>query len=318
MDWSTEEAYELYAADEEMRARIEAGGYQTTNGDEIFARIVADQGFDGPPAVAPAPALDAAVEAGGIEIWRGVKTNASMTAADMAEQFRTGALYPGVGVHGSGTYTSIHRETAELFAGRDRDRIDDGRLMRMVLKPDARILDEKDPEFDEITREWAAQDRADIGRYAGAGPRSVFRDDPGRAAAVAGYDAIRVSRDEWGESDTYYVVLNRTALLVQDEDVDTPDAEFEAPSGQPVREDPPEALAAAAERRAAIEAERDRVLAMTPEERAAEVERQKAEVQARIAANMARMQAEEEAAAARRAAGSAPAAEDEDPDGWDW
>lgn len=186
-------------------------------GDPILARVASKQGFDGKPAVGSNEQLDAAIAEGGVELWRGYNAWADSNdriagPADIRRvqrEWREGEYKAGNGIYGQGVYTSVNSWTASTFSyGHDWNG-DSGVLkwstQRMVLSPEARVVDWDDPALD-------AWPEFKFGAALGW--------DRGRAAAALGYDAMRIPAGEddgSGEDDVQYVLFNRTALLVERE-----------------------------------------------------------------------------------------------------
>jgi hypothetical protein len=179
----------------------------TAAGDGALARILAEQGFDG------APELVDELPTGLLPLYRGVDPGMAewdvggLTGAAMNEQFRTGGLFPGLGLYGNGTYFSISREVAEVYGGAGYGDLPPGNILVAALRPDARVID-----YDELLAEIRREGLSE----------SVLA-DPGRYAASRGYDAIRVDGHTDGsdvadasgrDHFTQYVVLNRRALVV--------------------------------------------------------------------------------------------------------
>src|SRR5688572_14140270 len=146
--------------------------------DLALGRISALQGFDGPPRVVDGATMDRLVSDGShIEMWRGVggtgtgddmaanQTRVSRARA-MAEQFRSGELWPGRGIYGNGTYVGTRRGDAtgyatfdkaawdQALAGIESDTVSDEQwdatyadprmwpgLLRIALPVDANIVD---------------------------------------------------------------------------------------------------------------------------------------------------------------------------------
>lgn len=213
--------------------------------DETLMVQAAQQGFDGLPVRGD---VDAAVAAGGVQIHRGLldSTWNGKSAQDLADDFTGGPYEPGTGVHGNGYYFTTSPGVAAMYADRrvshggyDAPSTEGGVVVRAALHPQARIVDYDDlvaeakatwqqwhDRFDHqvLTNDFTARDGMinpgiDIVLY-----------DPGRFAAMRGYDAIRVplsarqadrrnrkriakitGSDDLGDE---YVVVNRTAVIV--------------------------------------------------------------------------------------------------------
>lgn len=160
-------------------------------GDQVLGQIQQANGFNGLPQLVSAAEMDALVAAGRQPLYRGIQPR-------FVEPFKTGDHYPGLGVAGNGTYTTINRDYALDYAKRD-----EAGVMRMVLHPDARTTT-----IEDIEREMVA---------AGFRPSRVGQQtlvDQGRWAAAHGYDAYRVPVHT-RENEEYWVILNRTAVVVE-------------------------------------------------------------------------------------------------------
>ncbi|GAA3027272.1 hypothetical protein [Streptosporangium longisporum] len=178
------------------------GGTRTGRGDWRLLNIWKEQGFDGLPRIADEDELDDEVAAGGLEMWRGVGGNSRQDVEAFADQFRTGdEPFPGLGMYGNGTYFAPDAKMAHAFARGGGSK--HGAVMRSVLRRDAKVID-----YDDLLSRAAAQGDDDVD------PR--VRDamsDPGRLAAMFGYDAITVGGQK-GAKPREVVVVNRTALSI--------------------------------------------------------------------------------------------------------
>lgn len=149
------------------------------------------------------------VAAGEKELWRGI-AGFGPVAGDRAWQFRAGPLYAGMGVYGSGTYTSVDVDLARGYTSGEP-----AGLLHMTLKRDARVV-----EFQELEGAMHAKfTQAHADEWLGPKtPRWRIIDklarDRGRLALLAGYDAIHVPSSANGSGDSFYVILNRTAVRV--------------------------------------------------------------------------------------------------------
>jgi phage portal protein BeeE len=195
--------------------------------DTEMAEIGHRQGFDAKPRVASESEVDAAVAGGWVEIWRGIKDGRGGSAAEIAERLRTGDYEPGKSSgYGAGIYTSVDRHVAEAYRGADitfdRDHKPtgasggaEGGLVRMALDPSARVAD-----YDESVEQWRAA-QVDM-----TPDEKAVLGDLGRYLAAQGFDAIRVRGhgDGFSISDPpdQYVILNRSALMVQADGGDAP------------------------------------------------------------------------------------------------
>lgn len=193
--------------------------------DAALAAIQREQGFDGQPTVLSRKDFRQAARSGEVrELHRGVSTE------EQAEAFRTGELYAGgVGMYGSGTYAATDLSHAREFGDS---------TMRIGLRQDARVISYSDlrAEMDAHVggmKEIADIDRAmvreaesasgieRIGIYARAarrreevgGPEYAVSQNPGRFAALRGYDAIDIPD---GSGGPQMIILNRTAVIVEE------------------------------------------------------------------------------------------------------
>jgi len=145
------------------------------------------------------------------------------------EQFRSGTLFAGYGIYGNGTYAAYGSEgfaTANIFARMGRT----GRILRLSLRPETRTiayeeLDKKCKRMQEEIQRRMHELQRQTHQTSGEGLASAERqmeqlkrlnkaiDDRGVYAALLGYDAIDV------QDQQYLVILNRTAVRVQKEDL---------------------------------------------------------------------------------------------------
>lgn len=240
------------------------------DGDVVLADIMRLQGWDVPSRHGTDEELQAAIDHGGVELWRGYQGQAPELwgygpqlgarapyhpeHSAMARQRQTvdGDLWVGTGIYGNGWYTSVNRRAGERFAstvwvdepggfnvrsvgvsydpvtlaavGEDYKVSDPRSLQRMVLSPEARVIDYGDPRLAEFIYRDVAAGRGSS--YVAAHERdrhirsSLVLHDFGQAAAALGYDALRVPTeghptrtDGSDENADQYVILNRTAVL---------------------------------------------------------------------------------------------------------
>lgn len=118
-------------------------------GDPAIRELGIAMGADARPTVYSASSIDEFVEAGEVEIWRGVSD------AEFVTEFAEGAYNPGRGIFGSGYYTTTRRATADQYAGAS------GAVQRMTLKSDARVAD-----FDEVVKRIGRRDSDQLAQFA--------------------------------------------------------------------------------------------------------------------------------------------------------
>ncbi|WP_330179451.1 hypothetical protein OHB26_23630 [Nocardia sp. NBC_01503] len=187
--------------------------------DPGLGEIYRLQGYDRVPVLTDAQGVDSVVAAGGHEFFRGV------TDPRFVEEFKTGPYFPGLAaegiITGNGTYVTTVREVAQHYA--------DGNpagVIRMALRPDARITHYRDlyAEHSTSTLRAAAERRrleameqtpAVTARLKELSDEWWVNSDMGRFAASRGYDAYETNGGYFGYDDRYWVVLNRSALVVE-------------------------------------------------------------------------------------------------------
>jgi hypothetical protein len=130
----------------------------------------------------------------------------------MAEQYRSGDYWPGMGIFGSGTYTAVEHDTVLGYLDGPLD--NNPGLLRIAINPNARVVD-----FDElVTRYESEKWKRHPEGYQGT-PYERLWADMGRYAAGLGYDAVAAQPRNADYRDgriMYYVILNRTAVAVQE------------------------------------------------------------------------------------------------------
>lgn len=171
--------------------------------------------------------------------------NKDASAPVLMRQTVEGPLWVGSGIYGNGWYTSVDPLAASRFAGtvatehpgdlevksteRSIDpitlepsgattyRVYDPRgLQRMVLSPEARIVEYDAQELDDFIYHGGKGSSYVASQRSGMPVRnSRLLHDYGQAAAVLGYDVLRVrgQDDGSGRDADQYVILNRTAVL---------------------------------------------------------------------------------------------------------
>ncbi len=203
--------------------------------DRHLGLISKRQGFDGLPSEAPSE---------GVEIFRGVTPGKEISAEEILERFRSGAYEPGTGIYGNGFYFSVSPRVASYYAGLESKKGPKGKTLRVVLRSDAKIIDYDDLEV--AMRDWKSKilenspsladlfGPLDFRTPEGMYPPSLINvmGDPGRWAAMMGYDAIRVQGKQDGapfvkgepsaknsaggkfSAHDQYIILNRTAITL--------------------------------------------------------------------------------------------------------
>ena len=157
------------------------GGAGGSGQDEVLADILRATGGDGAPRV-----VKDLPEA---NLFRGVLLE------EQAEQFRSGTLYVGRGMYGSGTYASPDESLALNYGSS---------LLRMKLDPDARTISGL-----EVMHRSKADYVMNLQNHGEDVARAFL--EPGRWAALYNYDAIIYDMIDPQE----VVILNRTKVLVE-------------------------------------------------------------------------------------------------------
>jgi len=212
-----------------------------TSENDALKGIIGQQGFDGKPRVVTGSEFDAALQRGDVrETWRGLSQPVgSTTAADMAEQYRTGGFHIGLGINGDGTYVAMSKADGQYYGST---------LLRIGLHKDAKVIsaDDLDAEMDAYFAAKAGRKSAELRALdekllkdlagaktarARANIRRKYRDnvfgldpdrsialqrDPGVFAALRGYDAIEIPQERSPDKHHEMIILNRTATIVQE------------------------------------------------------------------------------------------------------
>ena len=185
-------------------------------GDEQLGAIAEAQGFTGLPRVVSGEEFDKLGDTHDT-VWRGVRGSESgvrvdATAEELAERFQSGPYWPGFGTDGSGTYVAAdYKYSAGQYSAMraDPDGLKAVGLMRIGLPRDGRYIDD-DAVY---ALRYELLRRADqIDDVAVSQAMYRVASDPGRVAALAGYDGILVTNLDGTLRQA--VVVNRTILTV--------------------------------------------------------------------------------------------------------
>ncbi|MGH2353397.1 MAG: hypothetical protein ACRDI2_11960 [Chloroflexota bacterium] len=166
--------------------------------------LIIEQGFDGLPHIVTAAEFDAYVAEGEVELFRGVM------AAVHAQQLRSGTLYVGQGAFGGGIYAAGGADGRAQAAAYAQD--PGGVVVRLCVKSAARLKDVEGLRA-QMGRDRAMalarardQSTAALAALAKSADESIF-------AAYLGYDGVVDT------TQGLYLILNRTAVRIQDEDL---------------------------------------------------------------------------------------------------
>jgi hypothetical protein len=198
------------------KLRPEFLGERGPHGDEFMYELARDMGFAGKPHKVAEADLAQRIEAGDIELFRGV------TDESYARELTDGSYFAGQGFRGNGIYAAADgdaRRHATAYAQAPptsgiTGKTDKPVVIHMALLGHARIED-----YDKVSAEAKRvatvaqrdmQSASDERARLEAERRYHVARDPSRFAMSQGIDAVRVSGQE-------YVILNRTALVVSEE-----------------------------------------------------------------------------------------------------
>lgn len=210
---------------------LQAGDLSTltwsrTSGDKLLKEIYRHQGYDGPLKKVGTKAW------GDIEtrsLWRGMADQGvRQSPARFVKALTDGDYFPGFGVFGNGTYSaygSKGRQVALQYAGGKK-----AGLVNFKLAKDARVVTEtklrgiqetirgrlfslqsqklKALEKAESTMSAAKFRAAQLELRTWTTNTTLVLQDPGRLAAMLGYDAINVVQAD------FMIVLNRTKMVI--------------------------------------------------------------------------------------------------------
>lgn len=201
--------------------------------DGGLTEIARRQGWMAPARVTDRAGVDAAVAAGATVIWRGVQPSPArggfpaLTQAQLLDQMRDDPDWAlGTGVYGNGSYFSSGPATAEEFAQEEEDELTG--TVRGAISPEARVAEHEDLKREH--REWLQNFISDNQELLDQNPftspevdrahhMKALMSDPGRFAAMMGYDVIHIPEgyDDGGDDSAQYIILNRTVLILEDE-----------------------------------------------------------------------------------------------------
>lgn len=186
----------LAAAVRRGDAAVNKGGYEGRGADRALAAIARKQGFGRQPKIVPSRQLDQQIADGDVELFRRVTPFGGKSAAEMAEQFRSGPVWYGQGEFGSGIYATTDGERVAKYGPAEGS-------LRMALRADARTVTvaqlEKIRHDRGVSSQWPKDD-------------TLVFENLGRLAAALGYDAIA---PEAGDERSPWIILNRGAVSVE-------------------------------------------------------------------------------------------------------
>lgn len=205
---------------------IEAFKY---TGDDRLKAILQAQGFTAKPTILSADDFAVLEQLKTPIIHRGLTASSTKSVDQMIKEFKDGEMYVGTGVAGNGVYAGTDLNYVIKYAGDNPNNV-----ITMALSPTAKTIDMEEAKRQSKAASAAFYDKA-FKRQASPGSLStpemqkfvdsfgditeeqarqlgiLFR-DPGRYAAVNGYDAIKHVDEDGG----IYVILNRGAVRVKE------------------------------------------------------------------------------------------------------
>jgi hypothetical protein len=212
--WTNDTLIDMYGMN--AKGTIDFGSYNR-DGQNLFLRnILQEQGYNGLPRVVSAQEFQKYVDQGSIPLFRGIAGTTPGQVDDYITQYLSGTTpFVGKGMFGDGTYFGNKRSVGEKFAKEDRNGnpIPHGKIMEATLDPRAKIITME--EINDYTR----KNRTELYDY----PQDYY-EDPSAIAASLGYDAIKITNPKVNFVDPtaqavdadYYIVLNRTAVIVKE------------------------------------------------------------------------------------------------------
>lgn len=172
-----------------------SGGWLSQLGQEdmVLKQMITMRGFDGKPRVVQAKQIDKMVMDGSMGFTRGMKVDFG------AEQYKSGDMFVGRGVHGHGVYVSGHtaenKERAMIEA--QKYATHNGSIVTGVIDRSAKFVTKTalNSIREKLSTTWTEKEK------------KLFHDN-GKLAVALGYDVIDC------ENELYYIVLNRQKTIV--------------------------------------------------------------------------------------------------------
>lgn len=193
-------------------------------GDKGLKKLWQEKGFDAPPKIVNEKELSAFIkEQNRPEFYRGI---AGDSAKKYTEAFKSGDYYPGLGMHGNGTYAAANGEEAHRIAtvyGRIAE-MEGGQVMRFSIDKSANIISDSklwdwQKELDDVLRKKLADPNLDsITEAKLLSVRDAIGNN-GRLATMKNVDAYYLSSGVDREGN-YWIIQNRSKLIVQDTNVE--------------------------------------------------------------------------------------------------
>lgn len=192
------------------------------NQNNFLKNLLDDQGFLNKPRVISPAEFGKLAEQGNPVIYRGIAADSSEQLTGYVDDLLRGDKpFVGRGMFGDGIYFADKLEIAESFTKEDalgKKKFSTGRVVKAIIDPQAKIVD-----FDDLLKEMrASYDLANYGKITETYPEDFYGTYSSFAAA-RGYDGIRKRKpkiswrpDAAPVDGDYIVILNRTALIIED------------------------------------------------------------------------------------------------------
>lgn len=197
--------------------------------DASLTAISKIQGFDAKPALVSKAEMDALIADGATPVYRGVKPKGGKTAKQFLDSLRgkpDSLPYEiGTGIYGNGVYFSESDDTAEGFASTYGVKDPRSGVIRGVIRPDAKTVDYDSLVLESKQAVEALYNERERNNWEPPMPewfasrrRMSLVQDPGRYAAMQGYDVVLVSdrHHDGFNAAPQKVVLNRSVLILED------------------------------------------------------------------------------------------------------
>jgi len=206
-----------------QQKEIEKKNLNTYKGD-LQLEVIADlQGFSGKPKVVSSEEMAKLEKEGWTIAYRGIKDKKAadgtiLLGEDLAEQFRTGEYYAGLGTMGNGIYFAADKGVAEEYAGRTTPKYlggieyrtfsdtKKGAVLKVAIPPDGLMMSGFKERFVKHLDE--VMSRKFEGFY-GA-------DDIGRKLAAQGVKGVETIATLDGSRERIFIIWDRSMLVVEE------------------------------------------------------------------------------------------------------
>lgn len=205
-----------------QQKRIEKESLNTGIGD-LKLEVIADlQGFSGKPKVVSSEEMAKLEKEGWIIAYRGIgdeqTEDGTISGEELAEQFRTGEYFGGLGTSGNGIYFSSDERLAEWYAGRTtKARLgaiqystlsdaEAGAVLKVAIPPNV-LMTEGFKE--ELATHRDALMNEKLGGFYGA-------DDVGRKLAARGVRGVEATAFINSADEKIYIIWDRSMLVVEE------------------------------------------------------------------------------------------------------